>query len=115
VCDHADGFSAKIQDRRRELIKTKRKVEGRTGKTAAVCDGRMCAAAMQQFASYSYEQWFHVHPNVRVMYRDAGHILGSATVNLEIKEGDRTIRLALPAISDGPTDLFSAIRCRCRM
>ncbi|MCC6281694.1 MAG: MBL fold metallo-hydrolase [Saprospiraceae bacterium] len=50
--------------------------------------------AMGQFASFSYEQWFYVHPTVRVMYRDAGHILGSASVNLEIKEGDRTIRLA---------------------
>ncbi len=49
--------------------------------------------AMQQFASYNYEQWFHVHPDVRVMYRDAGHILGSASVTLEIKEGDRIIRL----------------------
>lgn len=50
--------------------------------------------AMSQFASFSYGQWFHVHPDVRVMYRDAGHILGSASVSLEIKEGDRTIRLA---------------------
>lgn len=48
---------------------------------------------MQQFASFGYEQWFDVHPNVRVMYRDAGHILGSASVNLEIREGGRTIRL----------------------
>ena len=50
--------------------------------------------AMRQFASYNYEQWFHVHPNVRVMYRDAGHILGSASVTLEIKENGQTIRLA---------------------
>lgn len=44
--------------------------------------------AMRQFASFSYEQWFHVHPDVRVMYRDAGHILGSASVMLEIKRAD---------------------------
>jgi metallo-beta-lactamase family protein len=50
--------------------------------------------AMRQFASYSYEQWFHVHPDVRVMFRDAGHILGSASVNLEIREGDRVIRFS---------------------
>jgi metallo-beta-lactamase family protein len=50
--------------------------------------------AIEQFVSYNYEQWFNIHPNVRVMYRDAGHILGSASVNLEIREGDRTIRLA---------------------
>lgn len=46
--------------------------------------------AMRQFASYNYEQWFHIHPDVRVMYRDAGHILGSASVTLEIKENGKT-------------------------
>jgi metallo-beta-lactamase family protein len=50
--------------------------------------------AMGQFCSYNYEQWFHIHPDVRVLYRDSGHILGSASINLEIKEGDRTIRLS---------------------
>ena len=49
---------------------------------------------IRQFASYNYEQWFHIHPDVRVMYRDAGHILGSASVNLEIQENGRVIRLA---------------------
>ncbi|MBL7797268.1 MAG: MBL fold metallo-hydrolase [Saprospiraceae bacterium] len=48
--------------------------------------------ALEHFTSYNYEQWFQVHPNVRVMFRDAGHILGSASVTLEIKEGGRTIR-----------------------
>ncbi|MFN4080944.1 MAG: MBL fold metallo-hydrolase [Saprospiraceae bacterium] len=48
--------------------------------------------AMQQFVSVSYDRWFHVGPGVRVMFRDAGHILGSASVNLEITEGDRVIR-----------------------
>jgi len=45
---------------------------------------------MQQFVSHNYEQWFHIHPDVRVLYRDAGHILGSASVTLEIKEGGKT-------------------------
>jgi metallo-beta-lactamase family protein len=48
---------------------------------------------LRQFVSYNYEQWFQVHPAVRVMYRDAGHILGSASVTLEIQENGRTIRL----------------------
>ncbi len=48
---------------------------------------------LKRFVGYNYEQWFDIHPNVRVLYRDAGHILGSATVTLEIKEGSRTIRL----------------------
>ena len=49
--------------------------------------------AMRQFVGYNYEQWFNIHPDVRVMYRDAGHILGSASVTLEIKEKGQVIRL----------------------
>jgi metallo-beta-lactamase family protein len=48
---------------------------------------------MRQFASYNYEQPFNIHPNVQVLYRDAGHILGSANVSLKIQEGGRTIRV----------------------
>lgn len=47
---------------------------------------------MRRFASFSYEEWLHIHPDVRLMFRDAGHILGSASVTLEIREGERTIR-----------------------
>lgn len=49
--------------------------------------------AIQQFVGFNYEQWFDIGPDVRVLYRDAGHILGSATVLLEIREGGRTVRL----------------------
>jgi metallo-beta-lactamase family protein len=48
---------------------------------------------MQLFVGYNYEQWFEVRPGVRVMFRDAGHILGSASVTLEIREADRVVRV----------------------
>lgn len=47
---------------------------------------------MKQFVSFNYEQWFDIHENVRVLYRDAGHILGSASITLEIQEGGKTTR-----------------------
>lgn len=40
------------------------------------------------FRSLNYEKWFHVHKDVRVLFRDAGHILGSASVTLEITRAD---------------------------
>jgi metallo-beta-lactamase family protein len=49
---------------------------------------------MELFVSIPYQQWFELMPGVRLMYRDAGHILGSASVNLEIQEGDITKRIA---------------------
>ncbi len=48
--------------------------------------------ALERFAAFGYEQWFHVHPQVRVLFRDAGHILGSASVTLEIRETHRIVR-----------------------
>ncbi len=41
--------------------------------------------SLKQFASFGYERWFAVHPDVDVMFRDAGHILGSASVTLRIR------------------------------
>lgn len=50
--------------------------------------------AIDRFASFPYEQSFQVHADVRVLFRDAGHILGSASVNLEIKEKNGIKRIA---------------------
>lgn len=46
--------------------------------------------AMDRFVGLPYEQWERIHPNVEVLYRDAGHILGSANVTLRIKRADGT-------------------------
>lgn len=45
------------------------------------------AETMQLFRTVSYNSWFGVHPDVDVLFRDAGHILGSATVTLRIRRG----------------------------
>jgi metallo-beta-lactamase family protein len=46
--------------------------------------------AMKLFASFGYNVWFSIHPNVEIMFTDAGHILGSASVTLKITEGGKT-------------------------
>ncbi|HMP28831.1 MAG TPA: MBL fold metallo-hydrolase, partial [Saprospiraceae bacterium] len=48
---------------------------------------------IDQFISIGYEQWYHLDKNIQVFFRDAGHILGSASVTIKIKEGNeiRTI------------------------
>ncbi len=49
--------------------------------------------ALNNFVTLSYEQWHRVDEHVEVLFRDAGHMLGSATVSLRIQEGARTITL----------------------
>lgn len=49
--------------------------------------------AVDMFRSQDYDVPFEVCKGVTVSFRDAGHMLGSAGVLLEIEEGDRKIRL----------------------
>ncbi|HMS18064.1 MAG TPA: MBL fold metallo-hydrolase [Planctomycetota bacterium] len=43
-------------------------------------------AAIKRFRGEDYHAWFDVAEGVRARFQDAGHILGSATVHLEITE-----------------------------
>ncbi|WP_116127860.1 MBL fold metallo-hydrolase RNA specificity domain-containing protein [Lewinella sp. IMCC34183] len=44
--------------------------------------------AMERFVGLPYGQWQTVRPGVEVQFRDAGHILGSASVTLRIQRED---------------------------
>lgn len=52
-------------------------------------DARKC---VQQLVSHNYETPFQPVPGVTVTFRDAGHILGSAQVILDIEENGRKFR-----------------------
>jgi len=47
----------------------------------------------QYFDRYAYDQVFEVVPGVTARFVDAGHILGSAAIVLEIEEHKRKKRL----------------------
>lgn len=42
--------------------------------------------SLKQFRTIEYDHWFSIHENIKVLFSDAGHILGSATVTLKINE-----------------------------
>jgi metallo-beta-lactamase family protein len=48
--------------------------------------------AMTHFVSVTYEKWFRINENIELLFRDAGHILGSASVTLRIFDGNKVIR-----------------------
>lgn len=48
---------------------------------------------LERMVGMPYRKWFEVTDGVRAMFTDAGHILGSASVTLELREGDRFRRL----------------------
>jgi metallo-beta-lactamase family protein len=49
--------------------------------------------ALSQFVTINYERWYKINDEVSFLFRDAGHILGSASVTLRIHEDEKTIYL----------------------
>ena len=87
--------SAHIQDRESSFTNRKRKEEEQD---EPLYDAQDVADTMELFRSVGYNSWFGVHPDVEVIFKDAGHILGSATVTLKIKRhGLRDMQLGFTA------------------
>ncbi len=68
------------------------------------------------FSPHAYGQWFDVAMGVRARFHDAGHILGSAWIEIEAQEQGRSVRIAFsgdygragqPILRD-PTPLLEA-------
>ncbi|SFJ52330.1 MBL fold metallo-hydrolase [Bradyrhizobium sp. Gha] len=76
-------------------------------------------AALDAFRPVEYQSWYPVIPGVRARYWNAGHLLGSASIELEIPDqgaGERPLRVLmsgdigpdaklLEPLPEGPTDL----------
>ncbi|MBP6795008.1 MAG: MBL fold metallo-hydrolase [Saprospiraceae bacterium] len=52
---------------------------------------------MRNFISFNYNRWFRIHDNVEILFRDSGHILGSASITMRIKEGKKVSMLGFTA------------------
>ncbi|MEL6922639.1 MAG: MBL fold metallo-hydrolase [Bacteroidota bacterium] len=88
--------SAKIQMRdaeyfnKRQLKKKKRKRKQLRDPLYDTDDVRL---ALERFVGHNYERWFKINEEVEVLFRDAGHILGSASVTLKIRENGKVKRI----------------------
>lgn len=91
--------SAKIQERdaeyhnKKELKKKKKKKNTKTNLVEPLYVTEDAKEAINMFVGFSYERWNKIADGVEVMFRDAGHILGSASVTLRITEGGKTTML----------------------
>ncbi len=50
---------------------------------------------LRQLSPVAYDEWLTPHPDVRCCFRDAGHILGSAILEIQITEGGKTTKLVM--------------------
>jgi metallo-beta-lactamase family protein len=85
--------SAMIQEADARFINKKRELQKRNFIEGLynVEDVEKC---LLQFICVDYNESISISPNIELMLSDNGHILGSATINLRIKEGDKHYRLA---------------------
>ncbi len=83
--------SAKIQEKDAEFT-NKRILKKQLSRPLEVPFYNMndVAEAMKCFIGCSYDRWMPVRNGLDIMFRDAGHILGSASVTLRIQENGKT-------------------------
>lgn len=84
--------SAKIQERdvewhNKKVLKKRRKDLSKI--RTPLYTSEDVPPALDLFVGYNYNRWHAINDRVSIMFRDAGHILGSASVTLKIKEGGK--------------------------
>lgn len=55
------------------------------------------ARTIGQFREVAYSTWFEPVPGVRARFWNAGHLLGSASIEVEARDGERTVRILFSA------------------
>jgi metallo-beta-lactamase family protein len=84
--------SAHIQEEDAEYLNRKRQRQGEEP-IDPLYTSQEAAVAVRYLTGHDYDRPFEAVPGVRVTFVEAGHILGSAGVLLEIEEQGRTTRL----------------------
>jgi metallo-beta-lactamase family protein len=81
----------KIQEHDTEMNNKKRARKIFSGTNYTKADAEQ---AMQYFVGVPYNKSYRVTKGVKVTFTDTGHLLGSSVVNLRIREGGKTTRIA---------------------
>ncbi len=85
--------SARIQEGDVRFVNKKRAKEGRE-LVEPLYTEEDAVAVTEMFAAIDYEQPTDIFEGVRLTFTDAGHLLGSASVNLKLTEGDKVTRVS---------------------
>ena len=82
--------SARIQERDAEYYNKRQKKKGKNRTRKPLYRTEDVAETMTRFRGMPYDTWFKIADGVEVQYRDAGHILGSASITLKIMENGKS-------------------------
>ena len=86
--------SAKIQERdveyyNKRLLKKRKKRRKNKKLRVPLYRSDIIPTTMERFITIGYDRWLTIDDQVDVLFRDSGHILGSASVTLKIKENGK--------------------------
>jgi len=93
LCKIMLADSAHIQEMEANWRNRKKKRAGRSRFVQPLYTKADAAAAMECFRPVDYGLDVVLSPNARIRFNDAGHILGSAIMEIWIKEGDREVKV----------------------
>ncbi|GEO10734.1 MBL fold hydrolase [Segetibacter aerophilus] len=80
--------SAEIQKHDADFINKKSSVA--IDSVAPLYEMEDVAKAMQLFETVEYNEWLKVDEHVEIMFSNAGHLIGSAAINLKVTENGKT-------------------------
>jgi metallo-beta-lactamase family protein len=81
--------SAMIQEREAEY-RNRRNAQSNKPFEKPLYTAKDATRCLDQFVSIGYERWHKMKRGISVLFRDSGHILGSASVTLKIEKADRS-------------------------
>jgi metallo-beta-lactamase family protein len=83
--------SAHLQEREAEYVESRRSARDRDA--LPLYTVRQALASLERLRSVEYDEPVRLHPSVRCVFRDAGHILGSAILEIWLARGGRETKL----------------------
>ncbi len=87
--------SAHIQERDAEYQNKKNKKKNKKAPVLKpLYDAEDVQLTMKRFVGHGYDRWFEIAHGIEVLFKDAGHILGSASVTIKITEDGKEKVLA---------------------
>jgi metallo-beta-lactamase family protein len=81
--------AAGIQEKDAEFFNKRMKKQGNPARREPLYTSKDIVEVMKLFVCYNYEQWFVANKDIRCIFKDSGHILGSASITLEVAENSK--------------------------
>jgi metallo-beta-lactamase family protein len=91
LCSYMLPDAGSIQESEVLALNRRNAARGR-GEVSPIYTQADAIAALQSFSPVDYEKWIDVIPGVRARYWNAGHLLGSASIEIECGDGNSSGR-----------------------